>query len=230
MNNRSRGRTTTSFPALAAAVLLLVSCEKTTPTVKTPALSKDMWWSYPDTIEIVVPGNDPLTLRVDKGHQLPADYVPPRLTVIDASVIATNKEIQVMEDLIGPLRKLNAQAVIDGVDLSVISGYRSFDYQEKTYSGWINSNSGDRHAADKISARPGHSEHQLGSTIDFSTAEINHGIGGRFHRTRACAWLLANAPKFGFRLSYPEGKERETRYSHEGWHWRFWVDSASALQ
>ena len=129
-----------------------------------------------------------------------------------------------MAVVLEPLRNSNAKAAADGVDLSVISGYRSFEYQEKTYRHWIDTNGGDRDAANRVSARPGHSEHQLGSAVDFSTAEINYGIGGRFHRTEACAWLLENAPNFGFRLSYPEGKERETRYSHEGWHWRYWDD------
>lgn len=218
---------TLTFLMLLTASLLIVSCEKSDPIMEaSPTTTLDKWWSYPESIETTIPGGEPLTLRVDKGHQLPADYVPPNLTVITPDIIPTNKEIQVMAELIEPLRELNAKAIADGVDLSVISGYRSYQYQEKTYLGWIKSNGNNRNAADKVSARPGHSEHQLGSTVDFSTAEINHGIGGRFHRTQACAWLLENAPDFGFRLSYPEGKERETRYSHEGWHWRYWGEYA----
>ena len=71
----------------------------------------------------------------------------------------------------------------------------------------------------------GGSEHQLGTVVDFSTGEIADGIGPHFNRTKAAKWLAANARQFGFRMSYPKGKEAETGYMHEGWHWRYWGDA-----
>ncbi|MEZ5328751.1 MAG: M15 family metallopeptidase [Verrucomicrobiales bacterium] len=214
---------------LISVACSLIGCDKPRPTAETTPNHDEAWWSYPEEIESIVPGEDSLYLVVDKGHQLPADYVPADLVTITPDIIETNKEIQVVSVLLEPLRKLNAKAQADGINLSVISGYRSYQYQEKTYQHWITYNKGDRDAADRVSARPGHSEHQLGTVVDFSTDEINHTIGDAFHRTKACAWLLENAPSFGFSLSYPKGKEHETRYSHEGWHWRFLGFRAVAL-
>jgi D-alanyl-D-alanine carboxypeptidase len=72
-----------------------------------------------------------------------------------------------------------------------------------------------------ISARAGHSQHQLGTAIDFSSAEINDGLSGIFANTQASKWLNENAWKYGFVISYPEGGEYATGYSYESWHYRY---------
>jgi len=59
-------------------------------------------------------------------------------------------------------------------------------------------------------ARPGHSEHQLGTAIDL-----------KLPTTAAIDWLSAHAFEFGFALSYPPGKQRLTGYRPEPWHVRF---------
>ena len=185
------------------------------------------WWSYPAAGEIRTTRTegDPLAIQVDKSHRLPKSYVPKGLVALPAGVIRTRKEIRVVRQLVEPLRHLNEAARKDGIDLSVISGYRSFARQAEVYQSWLRQEGGRVEATDKYSARPGHSEHQLGTVVDFSSAEIRDGIGPHFNKTKASAWLLEHAPQFGFRLSYPKGKERETGYLHEGWHWRYWGDA-----
>jgi len=192
------------------------------PEIRSTSPSLDRWWEYPETIVPTDVGGDPFHILVDKAHQLPPAFVPEDLAVITSDVIRTEKEIQVVRALLDPLRALARKARQDGVDLSVISGYRPYGRQEELYTSYVRARNGDRAATDQFSARPGHSEHQLGTVIDFSTSEIADGIGDHFHRTKASAWLLANAPAFDFRLSYPAGKERETHYMHEGWHWRYY--------
>ena len=59
-------------------------------------------------------------------------------------------------------------------------------------------------------ARPGHSEHQLGTAIDL-----------RLPTTAAIDWLGEHAFEYGFALSYPPGKQRLTGYRPEPWHVRF---------
>jgi hypothetical protein len=59
-------------------------------------------------------------------------------------------------------------------------------------------------------ARPGHSEHQLGTAIDL-----------RLPTTKAIEWLAEHAAQHGFALSYPPGKQRLTGYRPEPWHVRF---------
>ena len=71
--------------------------------------------------------------------------------------------------------------------------------------------------ANSFSADQGYSEHQLGTTIDFTTEEIG-ASSSVFGKTTAYQWLLENAYKYGFILSYPEANKY---YQFEPWHWRF---------
>jgi zinc D-Ala-D-Ala carboxypeptidase len=78
-------------------------------------------------------------------------------------------------------------------------------------------------AALKVSARPGHSEHQLGTTIDFKSyggsAPWNYT---NWATTRAGAWMAANAWKYGWVMSYPKAfSPAQTCYSFEPWHFRY---------
>jgi len=61
----------------------------------------------------------------------------------------------------------------------------------------------------------------LGTTIDFSSPEVNYSLGINFSRTKASKWLEQNAWKYGFVLSYPKGYESVTGYSYESWHYRY---------
>jgi zinc D-Ala-D-Ala carboxypeptidase len=120
------------------------------------------------------------------------------------------------------LQRLIEHAQRDGVDLSVVSGYRSYQTQQTTYDYWLSQNGGNVDFVDKISARAGHSEHQLGTVVDFSSSEVGDALGNRFNNSQTNIWLAENAPLYGFRLSYPQGKESETGYNYEGWHYRYY--------
>ena len=79
-----------------------------------------------------------------------------------------------------------------------------------------------------LAARPGHSEHQLGTAVDFT--HLSGGTpwsGGDWARTRAGRWMLANAARYGWVLSYPKGATTSTCYRYEPWHWR-WVGRTTA--
>jgi D-alanyl-D-alanine carboxypeptidase len=184
------------------------------------------WWSYPSSTEIQLSETegDELAIVVNKRHRLPENYVPQNLVELPSTVIRTRGKIRVKGELVEPLRHLNEAARKEGVDLSVVSGYRSFARQLDVYRSWLRREGGDVNATDKYSARAGHSEHQLGTVVDFSTAELKDGIGSQFNKTKAAKWLEFHANQFGFRLSYPQGRERATGYQHEGWHWRYWGD------
>jgi LAS superfamily LD-carboxypeptidase LdcB len=68
---------------------------------------------------------------------------------------------------------------------------------------------------DKVSARPGHSEHQTGMAVDINDLEQT------FENTVEGRWLSLNAWKFGFILRYPKGRESITGYDYEPWHFRY---------
>jgi D-alanyl-D-alanine carboxypeptidase len=101
-----------------------------------------------------------------------------------------------------------------GVDIKIISAYRSFDTQATVKSNYsVIYGSG----ANQFSADQGYSEHQLGTAIDFTTTATGANFSA-FEKTPAYQWLLENAHRFGFILSYPKGNDY---YLFEPWHWRF---------
>ena len=75
-----------------------------------------------------------------------------------------------------------------------------------TYNYWV-TRSG-LIEAERISAKPGHSEHQLGTTIDITTSDVAEGID--FGDTDVSLWLADNSYKYGFVLSYAPGTENIT--------------------
>ena len=202
------------MPSFSTATLTL--------SLLTVAVLSAEWWSYPEKIKVTEVGKDELTFAVTKSNRLPDNYVPKNLIRITPEIFRTKKETTVRQELIKPLTQLRLAAEKDGIDLVVLSGYRSFERQKQVHEYWVGYEKGNRSAAEKYSARPGHSEHQLGTVIDFSTKEINDAIGPKFHQTNAAFWLRKNAGKFGFRLSYPKGAEQKTGYQWESWHWRWW--------
>ncbi len=103
-----------------------------------------------------------------------------------------------------------------GFELYVNSGYRSYLEQVSTYNYWVQTNG--QAYADRTSARPGHSEHQLGTTADVAARGLELEA---FSGTPEAAWIAANSYKYGFIVSYPDGKEAITGYAPEPWHIRY---------
>lgn len=180
------------------------------------------WWNYPQEICLFKnPDESNLLLPVSKKYKLPEEFVPSDLVTSEAEGIRFLKPLLVRQIILDPLKKLGKAAKSDGIDLSVTSAYRSYPNQDNTYEYWVDYNGNSPERADMISARPGHSEHQLGTTVDFSSSETRDRIGDIFHNTRAAHWLADNAWKYGFVLSYPEGAEETTGYKYESWHYRY---------
>lgn len=184
------------------------------------------WWDYPEKIALIEVKGDVRELAVSKSARLPDDFVPDDLALIAPEVMRTNKPVEVRRELLEPLKALHLAAERDGIDLVILSGYRSFARQKEVYQFWVDREGGDKAAADRYSARAGHSEHQLGTVLDFSSREINDAIGTKFETTKAAGWLRENAGKYGFRLSYAKGRESETGYQWESWHWRWWPEKS----
>lgn len=155
---------------------------------------------------------------VDTNLKLPADYEPLDLVPLTEAGFADGRLIrQVVIDDLAAMRQAAADA---GNPIEVQSAYRSYSYQEQTFAYWVAQEG--REAALSSSARPGHSEHQLGTSLDFRSAS---GAAPwdlpDWGETPAGAWMIENSWKFGFVLSYPEGKREETCYIYEPWHYRY---------
>lgn len=177
------------------------------------------WWGYPENIKEVTRNGNDLLVLVNKEYKLPQSYAPSDLVLASNSGIRLGSGYYLRNILIGDLTNLVNAAKSDSIDLSIISAYRSYSTQIYTYNHWVSINGVD--GADKISARAGHSQHQLGTALDFSSKEVADGLGGSFRYTKASAWLASNAWKYGFVISYPSGYESTTGYSYESWHYRY---------
>ena len=151
---------------------------------------------------------------VDKQHALESDHVPGDLVAMERYPITTNRaghrlSRRIMPDLLAMVEAARS----DGIELMISSAYRSYEYQAGLYQRHVEQLG--KEAADRVSARPGHSQHQLGTTIDFGSIAAGYG------ETPNGRWLAAHAWRYGFSLSYPEGQEEVTGYDYEPWHFRY---------
>ncbi|MCL1949508.1 MAG: M15 family metallopeptidase [Turicibacter sp.] len=111
------------------------------------------------------------------------------------------------------------EAALAGHRIIASSGYRSYELQTLFFYHWVSRYG--RAEAMRFSAVPGHSEHQLGLALDLSTVEFAGGLYGAFITTPEGLWVRDNAHRFGFIVSYPEGREAETGFIYEPWHIRY---------
>ncbi len=169
---------------------------------------------------------DPQLLqKYSKVYFLNEHYAPTSLVDIDAKYLsARDKPVQIQTKVWSYLEKLLSVAIADGTNLQISSGYRSFGTQSSLKLSYkFTYGAG---AANQFSADQGYSEHQLGTTVDFTTPSVGATLSG-FEMTSAYKWLVDNAYKYGFTLSYPE---KNKYYEYEPWHWRFvGVDLANKL-
>ncbi len=165
-----------------------------------------------------------LLLLVDKRHSLAADFAPPDIVLLHKSYgLAVSKtDVPVRELIMPAVREMDRAARAEGITLLFSSGYRSYEYQKSVYAREVKTYG--QETADRESARPGMSQHQLGTAIDFGS------ITDAFADTRAGRWMAAHAWEYGFSLSFPKGYEEITGYRHESWHYRFITKPAVLLQ
>lgn len=135
-------------------------------------------------------------LIVNKTYSLPAGY-------------ATGLSMETKS----AFNKMQKAAAKDNINLTIASGFRSNSRQQELYFNYVLRHGKDK--ADTFSARPGHSEHETGLTMDINLPD------SKFNKTKEAKWLSDNAYKYGFILRYPEGKEAETGYMYESWHYRY---------
>jgi len=170
-------------------------------------------------------GSQDLFWLVDKSHALPADYRPADLAALSdyEDRLTLNRADLVLRAVVMPdLLAMVEAARQDGVVLPLSSTFRSYQYQDALFSRYVREEGEAK--AERESARPGHSQHQLGTTIDFGS------VTAAFAQSAAGRWLEANAGHFGFSMSYPPGMEEVTGYIYESWHFRYVGRVATTLQ
>jgi LAS superfamily LD-carboxypeptidase LdcB len=166
----------------------------------------------------LVEGNIPYgTEVVDRRWGLPLEYEPDDLTLVPAEWSSGNREYQLREEARDALVRMFEAARADGVELRVVSAYRSGPTQKSIYTRNIG-----RNPAQRSSAPPGHSEHQLGTCVDITDREAAHNFSRTFDLLPEGMWLEANAPRFGYHRSYRPENVGQSGYISEPWHWRYW--------
>jgi LAS superfamily LD-carboxypeptidase LdcB len=157
-----------------------------------------------------------LLKKYSKVYFLNEHYVPSSLADIDAKYISgAGRTLQIHGEVWPHLRDLLDTATKDGVNLRIQSAYRSFGTQASLKAAYKVTYG--TTAANRFSAEQGYSEHQLGTTVDFSTAK-SASLSASFDTTPESKWLIAHAHEYGFVLSYPKNN---TYYVYEPWHWRY---------
>jgi D-alanyl-D-alanine carboxypeptidase len=161
---------------------------------------------------------DDLGVLVDRSHSLPPDYVPKDLVPLRQYGVPTLGSEVLRREAAEHLGRLVEGAAADREKLVVASAYRSYEKQQHSHQGLVNVLGAD---ARRLSATPGHSQHQLGTAVDFANAAAGYKLGASFARTSAYRWLGHHAWEYGFVLAYPRGEEDRTGYRWEPWHYRY---------
>lgn len=167
------------------------------------------------TLEKLSKTDKELLRKYSKVYFLSENYIPLALAEIaSSSLYQKDKPIKIHAKVLPYLSRLMDAAAVNNNPLQIISAYRSFGDQAALKSGYkVTYGSG----ANKFSADQGYSEHQLGTTVDFTTVALG-AVFNEFDETKAYAWLMENAYQYGFVLSYPKSN---AYYQFEPWHWRF---------
>jgi D-alanyl-D-alanine carboxypeptidase len=159
--------------------------------------------------------------QVDWILSLGPKYRPRDLVSVREGGVAGGGLIR--EVVIEDLKAMAAAAERNGTPLVAWSPFRGYKQQLALFNGYAGWN-GERYTNFKdavtFSARPGHSEHQTGLTIDF-VAVGDTGLTSNWEVTRTGAWMAKNAWEYGWLMSYPKGKADLVCYSYEPWHYRY---------
>lgn len=195
--------------------------ETTLPfTSTTTATQSDFPYAYaginPKQIEIT-DANWELIL-INRHYSIGKNYTPKL-----APSVTTDPNSKQLDYRVAPhYNEMYQAAAKEGIYLTPLSGYRSYDRQKTNFENKIDkyikegySKADATNEAAKIILPPGTSEHNAGLAMDITSLEQS------FENSKAFAWLSENAADYGFILRYPKDKQHITEIIYEPWHWRY---------
>jgi zinc D-Ala-D-Ala carboxypeptidase len=157
-------------------------------------------------------------ILVNRNYILPEDYVPD----LDYAVTGDTSSKKLDSRVAPHYNEMYLAAKEDGITLTTVSGYRSWDLQKSNFERKINkyldmgySKVEATQEAATIILPPGTSEHNAGLAMDICSLEQS------FENTEEFEWLMENAEDYGFILRYPKDKQDKTEIIYEPWHWRY---------
>jgi hypothetical protein len=200
------------------------------------------------------PGGAPVTSAADPAP--PADTPPPAQAaapptlkqLIGDVAPANDPDFAPIPAALGPkggmyanrqalaaFTKMHDAAKKDGVDLVIVSAFRSFKDQKRIWNDkWTGKTLVEggrlpktvpdpRARAEKIlefSSMPTTSRHHWGT--DFDLNDLNNGYFAQGKGRVIHQWLEAHAAEYGFCQVYsPKGPDRPRGYNREDWHWSY---------
>ena len=165
-----------------------------------------------------------LFFLIDKKHTATSSYASKDLVSLEKnSLFDLNKAgMKIRAEAYSALNEMAQAALNDGIRLLVSSAYRSYSYQENLFNHYVSVDGLEQ--AERESARPGTSQHQLGTAVDFGS------ISDDFDKTQMGQWVYKNAADYGWSLSFPKGYEDVTGYRWECWHFRYLGKNACRFQ
>jgi len=154
---------------------------------------------------------------------IPGDYASARLIPVQmeaGELVAIGPDIYQREQRLAPKAAPAWQAMKDaaanqGVELQMVSAYRSVDYQEGILRRKLEKGQVIEEIL-RVSAAPGYSEHHSGRAVDITTPGYAV-LEEEFEGSEAFSWLTESAGGFGFQMSFPRGNPYGVAY--EPWHW-----------
>ena len=155
-----------------------------------------------------------INILVNKHNYLKEDYVPNNLEQIDSKYALSNMSL--VNTAKDAFENMSKAASKENLKIIAMSTYRSYEYQVNLYNNYAKSDG--KAAADTYSGRPGNSEHQTGLAVDVYNQDETYT---NFEKTEEYIWMQDNAYKYGFILRFPKGKEKETGYEFESWHYHY---------
>ena len=166
----------------------------------------------------LIPLNN-LKFQVERNHDarilghLPYNETPKEKLVL------IEPNIEVHMDMRDSLLKMREEAKKDGIYLVFLSGYRSINLQNDIFYSLKSIRNQEAAERARVSAPPGYSEHSTGFAIDIGDAtQRETDFETDFENTDAFRWLIKNAAKFHFKLSF----NKNNKYiDYEPWHWRY---------
>lgn len=185
--------------------------ERTSVRAASPQRSVHGVAQYPDAVDVLV----------NKRVRLPRGFRPHNLVVPNVPFIFSgfDEKRQLRRIAARALERLFEAAAGDGIGLAGVSGYRSEATQRSLFAHYVAEMG--LIAASRVSARPGHSEHQTGLAIDVTGADGRCPASSCFAGTPPARWIARHAARYGFVVRYPADGEASTGYSYEPWHLRY---------
>ena len=208
-----------------------LSVDNSSDSSSTPSSSEDT--SSNEEEEAPVIDFDSYQMRlVNPWNSIPEGFDPELALINKAYAGFDNAQFDARA--IDQLHAMCAAAMEDGIKLIVISAYRTNDYQAMLFNNKVTrvmnanpslSRKQAEKEAEKVVARPGTSEHQVGLAVDFNSVEDS------FKTTDEYAWLVEHCTDYGFVLRYTEEKQKTTGIIPEPWHYRYvGVEAAKKME